>query len=155
MSELTKIDKQFNFLFRLTEDADRPPIKAVELSVPPPPVKPIPTEIMRKYDCLLTDGECQLDEEYLAVNGWLDPNGALYACAWQQHAKTLSVLGFDTERDAIERGFIKLSQMHWQLEQRYCPVNPTDHQLSTIHKWHYKNALSLSYFESQLNKRKG
>lgn len=111
--------------------------------------KPQATPSMRAFDMGIEPGEIIEDERLLSVNGWLNPFGVLIGCAWQNHKITLRKFNLKTEKEAESVGYIKLSEMHWHIETRYEPVNPTIEQLKTIYRWHELNQIHLSYFERQ------
>jgi hypothetical protein len=157
LSEMTNFDKNrldFDFLFKMSEETSRPGTLITGGAKEASPKRPQPTEIMRAFDCGLLPGECIPDHELLAVNGWLRQDGELLACAWQQHTKTVNDLGFETERDAVVAGYVKLSNMVWQLGRHYAVIVLTDAQLATILDWHIKNAISDDYFQYQMSRFK-
>jgi hypothetical protein len=115
--------------------------------------RPKPTASMVVYEKSISIGTCIEDHELLSINGWLSTDGVLYSCSWQQHSKTVTHLGFSTEREAVNSGFIKLSEMHWHIEKRFGPVTLTDSQSKTIKQWHQNNGLDETYFNKTYNGR--
>lgn len=114
---------------------------------------PVATKAMRSFDVSLKEGECRLDSTLLAVNGWLNIQGDLYACGWLQHDKSVRALGFRNERDAAKAGYIRLSSLKWQIETRFSsPVLISEAQSNTIQMWHKQNNLSSDYFNYCLRK---
>lgn len=113
-----------------------------------PPLVPRPTLEMRAFDFSLRDGECNEDQDLLAVNGWLSQSGQLFACGWMQHDASVKGLGYPNERDASKAGYIRLSSMKWQIEKRFSTdVLITEKQSNTIKSWHEVNALDTAYYE--------
>jgi hypothetical protein len=50
-------------------------------------------------------------------------------------------------------GYIKLSNMKWQLGRQYRQISPTDAQRETIDLWHKNNQISQAYFFNDLVKK--
>lgn len=90
-----------------------------------------------------------LDEQLIAANGWLDAEGQLYACPWRHHAYLTVHLGFNSERDLEELGWIKLSQCVFLLNGRYTKSKLTTAQCETIERWHDSNDIDKAYFHEQ------
>lgn len=147
----TKKTQNYDFLFKMNEEWTVEPLPILSTPIKRPPRRPQPTKLMLAFECDIPDGQCIPDKDLLSVNGWLNPAGELFACAWQQHTKTVNCLGFDTERDAVEFGYIKLSEMIWQLGRHYKRIVLTEAQLSTINEWHSNNGINDDYFQYQLS----
>lgn len=112
------------------------------------PAQPKATHAMRAFDLAIDENQCLLDRELLSVNGWLCPDGNLYACSWMQHSECLLKLGYKNEREAVQNGYIRLTEMKWKLETfEKERQSITGKQLSTIIEWHRKNSLEKHYFE--------
>ena len=154
MSDLDKKNLNFDFLFKMVEGCNLSQHGLMNEPEIMAPRKPRPTKMMHVYDNNLPDGGCSVDHELLAINGWLQPDGTLLACGWQQHTKTLNSIGYDIERDAVVAGNVKLSNMVWQIGRQYTKIVLTDAQSNTIRDWHELNALSDEYFLYQLAKLK-
>lgn len=154
MSDFEKKSLNFDFLLKMLEGCETPPARLIESPKTLVPPKPQPTTLMQSYNCSLKPGECIVDRELLSVNGWLQPDGILLACGWQQHTKTINSLNFTTERDAIMAGYVKLSTMVWQIGRQYTKIVLTDEQSNTIRDWHVRNAISDAYYQYQLSKLK-
>lgn len=103
---------------------------------------------MRAFDLSLLDGQCLLDSNLLAINGWLNQQGELYACGWLQHDKSVKAFGYANERDASKAGVIRLANMKWQIEKRFAnTVLISEAQYTTIRAWHESNSLDSGYFD--------
>ena len=153
MADLEKKTFNFDKLFKMINDHESPSTHFTVSSEQKQPFQPKPTRSMLIYNNSLTDGECIRDESLLSVHGWLKPTGELFSCKWQQHTKTVNALGYDTERDAIMAGYIKLSNMKWQLGRQYRQICLTDAQKITIDLWHKNNQISQEYFFNDLVKK--
>ena len=149
MADLEKKTFNFDKLFKMTNEQSLSNTLFTASDKQKQPLQPKPTQSMLIYNNSLTDGECISDEYLLSVHGWLSPTGELFSCKWQQHTKTVNALGFDTERDAIMAGYIKLSNMKWQPGRQYRQLSLTDAQRETIELWHKKNQLSKAYFHNE------
>lgn len=152
MADLEKKTFNFDKLFKMINEHDKTSTSCTVSNKKKPLLQPKPTQPMLIYNNSLADGECIIDERLLSVHGWLTPTGELFSCKWQQHTKTMNILGFDTERDAIMAGYIKLSNMKWQLGRQYKLIAITDAQRETIDSWHKNNEISQEYFLSDLEK---
>lgn len=153
MADLEKKTFNFDNLFKMINDYEKPSTSCNVSNKKKQPLQPKPTQPMLIYNNSLADGECIIDERLLSVHGWLTPTGELFSCKWQQHTKTVNALGFDTERDAIMAGYIKLSNMKWQLGRQYRLIVITDAQRETIDLWHKNNQISQEYFFNDLVKK--
>lgn len=153
MADLEKKTFNFDKLFKMINEHDRTISSCTASNRKKQPLQPKPTQSMLIYSNSLTDGECIRDECLLSVHGWLTPTGELFSCKWQQHTKTVNALGYDTERDAIMAGYIKLSNMKWQFGRQYRKISLTDAQRNTIDLWHKNNQISKEYFFNDLVKK--
>lgn len=92
------------------------------------------------------------DNRLLSINGWLSPEGTLYACRWRQHRYVTLALDMISEGEMERSGFIKLTNMKWLVEDRYCPSQITPKQIETITNWFLLNELDqLSFEKTQKN----
>lgn len=87
-----------------------------------------------------------VDDDLLAIHGWLCPAGKLYACGWEKHNDLTRALGYAHESDIEKAGFCKLSQLRWLVQPRYCARPLTDAQWGTIERWYEKNGFPEEHF---------
>lgn len=92
----------------------------------------------------------QTSDSLLAINGWLSPKGQLISCKWRQHSYCLNIIGYKTESECENDGWIKLSQMKWMISKRYKKIILTEEQKTTINQWHLINNLSKSHFNQTI-----
>lgn len=153
MADLEKKSFNFDKLFKMAHQDSVPNTPCLFTTNKRLIHKPKPTSSMLIYNNGLSEGECVVDECLLSIHGWLTPDGELFSCRWQQHTKAVNFFGFDTERDAIVAGYIKLSNMKWQLGRQYRHSSVTEAQIKTIDLWHERNKLSREYFLNDLGKK--
>lgn len=152
MSEFEKKAFDVDSLFKMLHDTQLPAVKECTSCVDVAPRKPFPTRAMQLYSNALKPNEPIEDEVLLSTNGWLLPDGTLYSCRWQEHTKSVNTIGYDTEREAIMAGLIKLSNMGWQLGRQYTYISLTKEQKETIDTWHEKNGISREFFMFHFNR---
>ena len=106
------------------------------------------TEEMRVAKAWLEKVEipAQQDTALLAIHGWLSPEGALYACGWEQHNVLTAALGFRHESDIEGAGYCKLSALRWLVQPRYCQTGLTEAQWETIERWYERNGFPDEHF---------
>jgi hypothetical protein len=84
---------------------DRPAPRDTRL----PPLLPTP-EMRQAKGRLESVGEVPTrDDELLAMNGWLAPDGTLYSCGYRTHDALCRALGFVHESGLEQAGYCKLS----------------------------------------------
>lgn len=115
-------------------------------------VKPIilrSTQRMQRYETQLpTNGILLIeDNQLMAINGWLSPQGVLYACRWRQHKSIMKSLQIMTEKAMEEKGFVKLSNMKWFVAPKYLARKLTEEQKKTIESWYTLNELSKESYK--------
>ncbi|TVS18455.1 MAG: hypothetical protein EA417_03290 [Gammaproteobacteria bacterium] len=86
------------------------------------------------------------DDSLLATNGWLCPEGRLYACAWQKHDDLTLALGYRHQSEIEEAGFCKLSRLEWLVEPRYRTTPLTEAQWKTISNWYERNGFPDEHY---------
>mgnify|MGYP000433405104 CR=1 FL=1 len=87
------------------------------------------------------------DDDLLSINGWLSPEGVLYACRWGCHKHVMHSFHFAHEAEMEKKGFVKLTGMVWLVESKYCETTLTDEQQYTIKKWFTLNQLDLKFYK--------
>lgn len=109
----------------------------------------VPTMRMKNFNVNLPQTLDVLvqDNRLLATNGWLSKDGTLYACRWRQHKNITLALDMLNEAEMERSGYIKLTNMKWLVEDRYCDTNITPEQINTIKSWYELNDLPKSSFE--------
>jgi hypothetical protein len=109
----------------------------------------VPTTRMKQYNANLPQTLEVLveDNRLFSINGWLSPHGVLYACRWRQHRNISLALDMASEAQMERAGYIKLTNMKWLVENRYCTGNITQKQIDTIANWFALNELSIQTFE--------
>ena len=121
---------------------DRPAPRDTRL----PPLLPTP-EMRQAKGRLESVGEVPTrDEELLAMNGWLAPDGTLYSCGYRTHDALCRALGFAHESGLEQAGYCKLSQLEWLVSARYCPRALTEAQWATIERWYARNGFAQTHF---------
>lgn len=146
MSEFEKKAFNVDSLFKMLHNTQLIPEHPSDDCMSVAPRKPSPSPAMQLYTNALRPNECIVDNELLSTNGWLLPDGTLYSCRWQEHTKSINKIGYDTEREAIMAGLIKLSNMGWQLGRQYTYISLTQEQMTTIDTWHERNGISREFF---------
>jgi hypothetical protein len=105
----------------------------------------VPTIRMKQFNANLPQNLELLmeDNRLLSINGWLSPKGILYACRWRQHRHISLALDMANEAQMERSGYIKLTNMRWLVESKYCTVAITPEQIQTITNWYTLNELSI------------
>jgi hypothetical protein len=108
----------------------------------------VPTDAMRraKSSLAVNQGKPIEDRELLAMHGWLSPDGTLYACEFEKHGTLADALGYDHESKIERAGYVKLTQLKWLVEARYCGESLTAAQWETIERWYEKNDFPEEHF---------
>lgn len=108
----------------------------------------MPTEEMRKAKAWLERIATppQPDDELLAIHGWLEPEGRLYACGWEKHNELTKALGFGHESEVEAAGYCKLSALAWLVGPKYCQKGLTEAQWATIERWYARNGFPEEHF---------
>lgn len=86
------------------------------------------------------------DEDLLAMNGWLAPDGTLYTCGYKTHDALCRILGFKHESELEQAGFCKLANLEWLVSPRYCPRELSEAQWGTIERWYERNRFPQAHF---------
>jgi hypothetical protein len=107
---------------------------------------PSATPLMVAFEKGLEAGVCIKDDRLIASNGWLCPNGDLYACTWGSHSKVAHYFDGKIARHLNQKGFIRLSQLRFVLSE-ISDDWLNSHQLATIYKWHAQNGLCTKRFD--------
>lgn len=107
-----------------------------------------PTEAMQRARAWLETIKTppEPDASLLAMNGWLCPEGHLYACAWQKHDPLTHALGFKHQSEIEEAGYCKLSRLEWLVEPRYRTQPLTAAQWQTISRWYETNGYPVEHY---------
>lgn len=111
-----------------------------------PPLLPTPEMRQAKGRLEAVQEVPTKDEELLAMNGWLAPDGTLYSCGYRTHDPLCRALGFEHESTIEQAGYCKLSQLEWLISPRYCPRELTEAQWATIERWYERNGFPQAHF---------
>lgn len=106
-----------------------------------------PTQTMHDFQRLLPLGLDVVDNRLLSINGYLSREGVLHACKFLCHQPLMLELGFKSEVELEQAGWIKLANMNWFTFGRFCAIKPTREQKQTIELWYRRNGLPISHFE--------